>query len=98
MILGIYITGLKLLLFFYMSLVRVSSTRVFFNNIFMTLQDAIINDSRDNFEERGVKAADIERVVSGYPESFLDDYRKKKSYISSILAKNEVDSPHPRRV
>jgi hypothetical protein len=71
MILGIYITGLKLLLFFYMSLVRVSPTRVFFYNIFMTLQDAIINDSRDIFEERGVKAADIERVVSGYPESRL---------------------------
>jgi hypothetical protein len=71
MILGIYITGLKLLLFFYMSLVRVSSTRVFFNNIFMTLQDAIIIDSRDIFGERGVKAADIERVVSEYPESRL---------------------------
>jgi hypothetical protein len=64
-------------------------------NIFMTLQDAIINDSREIFEERGVKAADIERVVSGYPESFLDEYRKKKSYISSILAKNEVDSKNP---
>jgi hypothetical protein len=37
----------------------------------MTLQDAIIIDSRDIFEERGVKAADIERVVSGYPESRL---------------------------
>jgi hypothetical protein len=37
----------------------------------MTLQDAIINDSRDIFDERGVKAADIERVVSGYPESRL---------------------------
>jgi hypothetical protein len=37
----------------------------------MTLQDAIINDSRDIFGERGVKAAEIERVVSGYPESRL---------------------------
>jgi len=64
----------------------------FLLNIFMTLQDALINNCRRKFEEEGVKAADIEKVIAQYPESIMPDYRKQRNYISSILAKNEIDS------
>jgi len=61
----------------------------------MALQDAIINNSRGHWEEKGVKAADLEKVISPYPEDIMPDYRKKRNYISSLLAKNEIDSNNP---
>jgi hypothetical protein len=67
----------------------------FLLNIFMALQDAIINDSRSRWEEEGVKAADLEKVIATYPEGIMPDYRKKRSYISSLLAKNEINSNNP---
>lgn len=81
----------------YDRLVKITNRKMeyFLLNIFMTLQDAIINDCRNGWEERGLKAADIEKVISHYPESFMEDYRKKRNYISSLLSKNEVDSKNP---
>jgi hypothetical protein len=67
----------------------------FLLNIFMALQDAIINNSRNHWEERGVKAADLEKVIAPYPEGIMPDYRKKRNYISSLLAKNEIESNNP---
>lgn len=67
----------------------------FLLNIFMTLQDAIIHDSRINWEGKGVKAGDLEKVIAHYPELIMPDYRKKKSYISSLLSKNEIDGKNP---
>ena len=67
----------------------------FLLNIFMTLQDAIIADSRGKWEEKGVKAVDLEKVLAQYPELIMPDYRKRKSYISSLLAKNEIDGKNP---
>jgi len=64
----------------------------FLLNIFMTLQDAIINDHRKLYEQNGVKAAEIENVIAQYPEVIMANYRKKRNYISSMLAKNEIDS------
>lgn len=67
----------------------------FLLNIFMTLQDAIINDNRGPWEERGVKATDLEKAISSYPEAIMPDYRKKRNYISSLLSKNEIKSNNP---
>jgi len=67
----------------------------FLLNIFMALQDAIINNSRSRWEEEGVKAADLEEVIAPYPEGIMPDYRKKRNYISSLLAKNELNSNNP---
>ncbi len=67
----------------------------FLLNIFMALQDAIIKNSRGRWEEEGVKAKDLEKVISMYPEGIMPDYRKKRNYISSLLAKNEIDSNNP---
>ncbi len=67
----------------------------FLLNIFIALQDAIINNSRRHWEEKGVKASDLEKVIAPYPEGIMPDYRKKRSYISSLLAKNEIESNNP---
>ncbi len=64
-------------------------------NIFMTLQDAIIKNTRTKREGKGVKASDIEKVIAQYPELIMPGYRKMKNYISSILSKNELDSKNP---
>jgi ankyrin repeat protein len=72
-----------------------SKMEYFLLNIFMTLQDAIISDNRKKWEEQGVMAGDLEKVIANYPELIMADYRKKKTYISSILAKNELDSKNP---
>lgn len=72
-----------------------SKMEYFLLNIFMTLQDAIISNVRGNWEEKGVKAGDLEKVIDNSPELILPDYRKKKTYISSILSKNELDSKNP---
>ncbi len=64
-------------------------------NIFITLQDVIINDLRDQWDGHGIKAMDIEKIVAGYPGLLMADYRKKRAYISSILAKNEIDGKNP---
>lgn len=67
----------------------------FLLNIFMTLQDTIINASRSNWEDKGVKASDLESVVAQYPDLIMPDYRKRKTYISSLLSKNEIDGNNP---
>jgi ankyrin repeat protein len=67
----------------------------FLLNIFMTLQDAIISGNRTKWEGKGVTAGDLEKVIANYPELIMADYRKKKTYVSSILAKNELDSKNP---
>ncbi|MFW5823138.1 MAG: UvrD-helicase domain-containing protein, partial [Tangfeifania sp.] len=67
----------------------------FLLNIFMALQDAIINNSRGPWEEEGVKATDLEKVIAPYSERIMPDYRKKRNYISSLLAKNEINSNNP---
>jgi len=67
----------------------------FLLNIFMTLQDTIINASRSKWEDKGLKARDLERVVAQYPELIMPDYRKRRTYISSLLSKNEIDGNNP---
>jgi hypothetical protein len=67
----------------------------FLLNIFMTLQDAVISGNRMKWEGNGVMAGDLEKIVANYPELIMPDYRKRKTYISSILAKNETDSKNP---
>ena len=67
----------------------------FLLNIFMTLQDAIMKDFRGKWDGEGVKAGDIEKAIAQYPALLMAGYRKKRTYISSVLAKNEVDSNNP---
>ena len=67
----------------------------FLLNLLMTLQDVVIKDSRIAYEDKGLKSLDIVNIADKYPDSVLPDFRKKRTYISSILAKNEIDSNNP---
>jgi len=37
----------------------------------------------------------LEKIISPLPGNVIADYRKKRSYISSLLSKNEIDSTNP---
>lgn len=64
-------------------------------NIFMTLQDAAENESRVGWIQKGLSAMDIEKIVAPYPGSLMPEFRKKRPYISAMLAKNEIESKNP---
>ena len=72
-------------------LVKIANHKMefFLLQLFMNEQDAIIGDKYE-YESDGVKATDITYVVQYYNENILQDFRKKNTYISSILSKNEV--------
>ncbi len=68
----------------------------FLLNFFIALQDSIIGECGDFFlTDKGVQASDLERIVNNYPETFLPEFRKKRTYLSSNLSKHEIDSNNP---
>ncbi|MBU0489407.1 MAG: UvrD-helicase domain-containing protein [Bacteroidetes bacterium] len=67
----------------------------FLLNLFVANQKDIISDNKRLYVMEGVAARHLEEILARFPESVLPDYRKKKSYISSILAKNEIDGDNP---
>ncbi|MCD4675504.1 MAG: UvrD-helicase domain-containing protein [Desulfobacula sp.] len=64
-------------------------------NYFISLQGAIIGTKNNKLQTAGVEAGDIEATFATYPENILPDYRKKRTYISANLSKNEVDGSNP---
>lgn len=44
---------------------------------------------------RGMKMNDFMVLIEDMPESILPEYRRKRQYVNSILAKNEVDRDDP---
>jgi ankyrin repeat protein len=65
----------------------------FLLHFFIALQEDIIDECDSHFlAKRGVRAVDLERIVKEYPDSFLQEFRKKRSYLSSNLSKHELDS------
>jgi len=50
--------------------------------------------------EVGLRAADLEEFLGRLPDSAVPAYRKRRAYISSVLARNEVDRnlPANRRI
>ena len=64
-------------------------------NFFIALQEVIISKKNIGREFTGITAPDIARVFSSWPENILPEYRKKRSYISASLSKNEIGSSNP---
>jgi len=46
-------------------------------------------------ENMGFTAVEISDMLKKLPESIIPEYRKKRQYISAMLAKNETDSSNP---
>ncbi|KKM64607.1 hypothetical protein LCGC14_1499670, partial [marine sediment metagenome] len=79
-------------------LVKIDNHKIeyFLLNFFISLQKVIVSNCATYFwSSQGVQAGDIERAVSAYPESFMQEYRKKRTYISANLSKNEIDGRNP---
>ena len=64
-------------------------------NLFIALQKTIIENKFIKKELSGITAPEITEMFASYPENVLPEYRKKRSYISANLSKNEVDSTNP---
>jgi len=68
----------------------------FLLHFFIALQADVISECEFHFlAKRGVRAVDLERIVKEYPVSFLPEFRKKRSYLSSNLSKHEINSTSP---
>lgn len=60
-------------------------------NVFIALQTETLQHKRTN--EKGVQMDDLLHILEPYPNYLLPDYRKKRSYISAMMSKNEMGSP-----
>ncbi|MBN1338762.1 MAG: hypothetical protein JXA03_05525 [Bacteroidales bacterium] len=78
-------------------LIKVDNKKMeyFLIHFFIALQQEIIQGFRRKYELDGVSAPDLERILQKFPESVLPEYRKRRQYISAMLAKNEVESENP---
>jgi hypothetical protein len=47
------------------------------------------------FFHRGLDAKTIENKIHNYPQNMVPAFRKKRNYISAMLAKNEIESNQP---
>lgn len=47
------------------------------------------------FNNAAFTAVDLAELAALLPDSVIPDYRKKRSYISALLSKNEIDSRNP---
>ncbi len=78
-------------------LIKIDNHKIeyFLFHFFVSLQSILVKEKKNRWEPDGVAASNIENAASEYPENVLPDYRKKRSYISANLAKNEIDSSNP---
>ena len=79
-------------------MIKIDSHKIeyFLLNLFIALQRKIVENCDYFFwSSRGVQAGDIERAVEDYPETFMQDYRKNRTYISANLSKHETESRNP---
>lgn len=60
----------------------------FLLNYLIALQD-VLSRSRQSHESYGVKAGDISKNLEQFPDSFMPEFRKQRSYWSAILSKHE---------
>ncbi|MDI6890888.1 MAG: UvrD-helicase domain-containing protein [Thermodesulfovibrionales bacterium] len=61
-------------------------------NLFFVKIPSIVNYIRGAL---ALSAVEIAKMMSNLPESVIPEYRKKRQYISALLAKNEINSSNP---
>ncbi|MFH1319518.1 MAG: ankyrin repeat domain-containing protein [Bacteroidota bacterium] len=77
-------------------LIKIDNHKIeyFFLNYLIALQESLIKQRR-HLEEHGIKADDFINTITEYPDTVLPEYRKKRPYLSSIFAKNELSKQGP---
>lgn len=63
--------------------------------IFIAIQSAAVNRKLKYSEQAGVVVNDFLDGIQQFPDNILPPYRKERTYILAILAKNEVESCNP---
>lgn len=63
-------------------------------NLFIAVQSVILR-KKEYYQSLGVKIDDILGNIQHFSEAVLPQYRKKREYLLSILAKHEIDSNNP---
>ncbi len=78
-------------------LIKIDNHKIeyFLLSFFISLQDVIATGNKNRWKSKGIRAVDIEKTISSYPENIIPDYRKKRTYISANLSKNEKDGTNP---
>lgn len=61
-------------------------------NFLIVVLKQIAHEHKNSYRQHGITAQMIAENLKGYPEFMVADFRKKKTYISAMLSKNEVDS------
>jgi hypothetical protein len=63
----------------------------FLVNFFIALQKALCGKSKSRYwTPCGITATLLEKAIATYPINIIPEFRKKRSYVSSILSKNEL--------
>ena len=63
-------------------------------NLFIAVQSVILRQKR-HYQYMGIKIDDIIGNIQHFSESVIPQYRKKREYLLSLLAKHEVDGKNP---
>ena len=63
-------------------------------NFFIAVQSVILRKKR-HYQSMGIKIDDIVDNIQHFSETVIPQYRKKREYLLSLLAKHEVDSNNP---
>jgi AAA domain len=71
--------------------IHARSAEFFLLHHFICVQTDIVLQKK-LLDDKGMTMDNITESCAGYPHSVLPDFRKKRTYLNSILAKNEVDS------
>jgi hypothetical protein len=74
--------------------INARSAEFFLLHHFLVAQTAIVMKKRD-FDDRGINMDDITSDCEKYPVAILPEFRKKRTYLNSILSKNEIDREDP---
>ncbi len=68
----------------------------FLVNFFIALQKALCDKNKSRYwTPRGITATLLEKAIATYPINIIPEFRKKRSYVSSVLSKNELFGGSP---
>ena len=60
-------------------------------NLMMVLFYTLLGEKIFHDSKGGIESKDLEELLANFPTRIVPDYRKRRQYLSSILAKNEVE-------
>jgi hypothetical protein len=70
-------------------------TEYFLINILLLFNTQLLSELLYDLPQIGFMVGQLTDVVAFYTNSVWPDYRKKQTYLSSLLSRNEVDSRYP---